>query len=118
MYRNRNSRSIRFPIPTVLTAATVAFGAFANVAAAKDFKLIPTPDQEAPPVKGAGSAAGTIVVGADRSTSGSVKTTNLAGTAGTKLTKVQYASFRVGNLYVNIHTLAYPDGALRAQLKP
>jgi len=37
---------------------------------------------------------------------------------GAKLTELQLASFRAGNLYVNVHTAANPGGEIRAQLIP
>jgi hypothetical protein len=104
-------------------------------------------DQEVPPVKGTGTGAGTITVGADKSVTGSVTTAGIAGTAahiheaasgkigpviipliksgdtytvpaGTTLTDAQFASFQAGNLYVNVHTVPNPDGAIRGQLTP
>ena len=37
---------------------------------------------------------------------------------GAKLTPEQMLSYKAGNLYVNIHTVAYPGGEIRTQLKP
>jgi hypothetical protein len=36
----------------------------------------------------------------------------------TKLTEEQYAAFKEGNLYINVHTEKYPSGEIRAQMKP
>ena len=36
---------------------------------------------------------------------------------GVKLTEAQMASFKAGNLYVNVHSAANPGGEIRGQLK-
>jgi hypothetical protein len=38
--------------------------------------------------------------------------------AGTKLTDDQYAAYKAGKLYVNIHSAAHKGGEIRAPLKP
>jgi hypothetical protein len=38
--------------------------------------------------------------------------------AGTKLTDAQYAAFKAGNLYINVHSAANKGGEIRGQLKP
>lgn len=130
-----------------LIIATSALGSYSTIAAAADIKVTLTGDQEVPSVKSAGNGTGTIIIGADKSVSGSVKTTGIAGTAahiheaapgkngpvvipltkngdtyavpaGAKLSDAQFASFKAGNLYVNAHTAANPGGEIRGQLKP
>jgi hypothetical protein len=40
-----------------------------------------------------------------------------AAPAGAKLTDEQYAAFKAGNTYVNVHSDAHKGGEIRAQLK-
>src|ERR1700730_10606986 len=115
---------------------------------ATDLKLNLTGAEETPPVTTSASGTGTITVAADKSVSGTIKTAGMDGTVahihvgapgqngppiitlnkgadgtcsvppGSKLTDDQYASFKAGNLYVNVHTAEHKPGEIRAQLKP
>ena len=104
--------------------------------------------EENPPVTTSASGEGTITVGADKSISGSVTTTGIAGLAahihtgargkngpvsiplvktadnvwsvkpGTTLTDAQYASYKAGDFYVNVHSAANKGGEIRGQIQP
>jgi hypothetical protein len=147
MYTDKTSRQAWVPLAAALIFAFSAAVSHSSTAGAADIKVALTGDQEVPPTKSTGTGTGTIAVGTDKSVSGSVTTTGIAGTAalihdaatgvngpviipltksgdtytvpaGAKLTDAQYASFKAGNLYVNAHTAANPGGEIRAQLKP
>ena len=105
-------------------------------------------NQEVPPVSTAATGSGTIRVLMDRSVSGSVMTSGVAGTvahihlgapgqngpviiplnrtadntwsvpASIRLNDTQYEAFRLGNLYVNVHSAVNPNGEIRGQLTP
>jgi hypothetical protein len=147
MYIDKLSRQAWLPLGAALIFAISAFGSYSSIATAADIKVTLAGDQEVPPVKTAGAGTGTITIGADKSVSGSITTTGIAGTAahiheaaagangpviipltktgdtyavpaGAKLTDAQFASFQAGKLYVNAHTAANPGGEIRGQLKP
>jgi len=105
-------------------------------------------NQEVPPVSTAATGSGTISVLMDRSVSGSVTTSGVAGAAAhihlaapgqngpvivplnktgdnvwsvppaIRLNDAQYEAYRLGNLYVNVHSAANPSGEIRGQIKP
>jgi hypothetical protein len=113
-----------------------------------DVKVTLTGSEETPPVTTSATGTGTISIAADKSVSGTIKTTGIDGMAahihlgapgmagppiitltknadgswsvpaGSKLTDDQYASFKAGNLYVNVHSPEHKPGEIRAQLKP
>jgi CHRD domain len=128
-----------------LAATILAFG---GSAFAVDLKVTLTGAEETPPVTTSASGKGTISIAADKSVSGTVKTKGIDGTVGhihvgapgesgppiitlskgadgvwsvppgSKLTDEQYADFKAGKLYVNIHSAEHKPGEIRAQLKP
>lgn len=127
--------------------ATMLLG-YSEMAVSADTKVTLSGSQEVPPVTTSASGSGAITVGADKSVSGSITTTGVAGTAahihegpsgkngpvivpltktsdnvwsvaaGAKLTDAQNESYKAGNLYVNVHSAANKGGEIRDQLKP
>lgn len=140
----RNVRAV-FAMLAVLGGV---FAGGAGMAAAAETVVTLSGDQEVPAVKTAASGSGSIAVNADKSVSGNVTTTGMAGimahiheappgqsgaviiplqqTAanvwsvppGAKLTDAQYKRYEAGDLYVNVHSKAYPGGEIRGQIKP
>jgi hypothetical protein len=102
---------------------------------------------EVPPVTTSASGKGTVTVNADRSVTVMITVKDMTATAahihegaagangkvivpftkkgddtfvaadGAKLTESEYASYKAGNLYVNVHSAKNPGGEIRAQLK-
>jgi hypothetical protein len=131
-------------MPVLVAALALAAGA----AQAVDVAVKLSGDAEVPPVSTAASGTGSITVAADKSVSGMVMTSGVAGSmahihmaaagknggviipltsqgeghwgvqAGAKLTDAQYEAFKAGELYVNVHSVAHPGGEIRAQIKP
>lgn len=137
-------RSSRFC--AVLAGATLALASAAALADDVKVKLVGA--EETPAVTTTATGSGTITIGADKSVSGSVKTSGVEGIAahihtgavgqagppiipltkgadgswsvpaGAKLTDEQFAAFKAGNLYVNVHSAEHKGGEIRGQLKP
>jgi len=145
---NGSQQSNRPGILGTIALAAVALTAYANTAFADEIKVTLSGAQEVPAVKTSASGGGTITVNADKSVAGSVTTTGVTATmahihmgaagkngpvihplnqsaenqwsvpAGTKLSDEQYAAYKAGELYINVHSAANKGGELRGQLKP
>ena len=110
-------------------------------------QLVLSGSNEVPPVTTPASGTGTVTINPDHSVTASITVTGMTPTAshihegaagangpvivpftktgdntfaapvGAKLTDSQYASYKAGNLYVNVHSAQHPGGEIRAQLK-
>ena len=136
--------NIRFaPMRAVLGFAII----FAS-AQAEEVKIKLTGVEETPPVVTTASGTARITIAADKTVTGKVETTGIEGIAahihlgalgqagppiitlvkdengqwtvvpGSKLTYEQFASFKAGNLYVNVHSAEHKPGEIRGQIKP
>jgi hypothetical protein len=122
--------------------------ALAGTAVAADVKVTLSGGEEVPAVTTSATGTGTITIKDDKTVTGSVTTKGVMGTAahihlapagkngppiitltkksesewtvpeGSKLTDEQYAAYKAGSLYVNVHSAANKGGEIRGQLKP
>ena len=132
---------------SMFAAAIFPMGIYGSgVALGADVKVMLTGANEVPPVTTSASGVGAISIADDGSVSGSVTTKGVQGTAahihmaaagnngpvivpftkegdtykapaGAKLNADQLKAFKSGNLYVNVHSAANPNGEIRGQLK-
>ena len=145
---NASRQSNRPGIFGTIAIAVVSLAAYSGMALGDEVKVTLSGAQEVPAVKTSASGGGTIMINADKSVSGSVTTSGVAGTmahihlaatgkngpviipltksgdstwsvpAGAKLTDDQYKAYKAGDLYVNVHSAVNKGGEVRAQLKP
>jgi hypothetical protein len=136
------AKSIR--VGSLLMAGLLTAGA----ALAADVKVTLTGAEETPPVTSSAVGHAKFKISDDKSVSGSIKTKGIEGTvahihvgapgkagppvitltksengswmvpAGSKLTDEQFANFKAGELYVNVHSDEHKAGEIRGQLKP
>jgi hypothetical protein len=130
----------------VCSSALAVIAACASMAAMSE-TLALTGSNEVPPVTTTATGTAMVTIGADRSVKATVTAKDMTatashihmGAAGTngpvivpfaktgdnafgsapdaKLTEEQYAAYKAGNLYVNIHSAKNAGGEIRAQLK-
>ena len=130
----------------IALAGTTAMGLVASVAMAQAQDISLTGANEVPPVTTSASGTGTVTINADHSVTAKIMAKGMTATAshihegamgangpvivpfvktgdntfeappGAKLTDAQYASYKAGKLYVNVHSAANPGGEIRAQL--
>lgn len=132
----------------IIAAAAISLAACSGMPYGNQVRVTLSGDQEVPAVRTSASGGGTITINTDRSVSGSVTTTGVAGTAahihhaaagkngpvivpltksgdgswsvaaGAKLTDAQYEAYKAGDLYINVHSAENKGGEIRGQLKP
>ena len=140
--------SSKRPLLAVLSAVTLLFAGYAGSALSEEIRVTLKGDNEIPPVTTAASGIGILVIGADKSVSGSVTISGMTATAAhihdaaagkngpiiilltmtsdsvwtvpasAKFTDAQYGSYKAGNLYFNMHSAVYRGGEIRGQIKP
>jgi hypothetical protein len=133
---------------TAILFATGCSQMSSRMGSASDSTPTLTGAEEVPPVNTQASGVSRIAVIGDKTIIGTVEVSNLNATAAhihqaprgqngpviiplvktgenvwsvpgnTVLTSAQFDAYRSGNLYVNVHSAANPNGEIRAQLKP
>lgn len=144
----KSRQSIRSEVRTTVAAAVIALATYSGMAFADDIKVTLDGAQEVPAVVTTAAGSGTISINADKSVSGNLTTTGVAGTMAhihqaapgkngpvivpltksgdstwsvpkdARLSDEQYAAYKAGELYINVHSDANKGGEIRGQLKP
>ena len=145
---NMNLQGIKRFVWAGAGAAAIVLAGCAGMSSTKGVQVTLSGANEVPPVATSASGSGTIMVGDDKSVSGSVTTTGVAGVAahihtgasgangpvtigltktadnvwslpaGTKFTDEQYNTYKARGMYINVHSAANKGGEIRGQLMP
>jgi hypothetical protein len=129
-------------------AAVIVIAGCASMGGGGALSVPLTGSQEVPPHDVAGSGTGTISVAADKSVTAKITTQGVNGIAahiheaaagangpvivpmektgdnewstkaGARLTDSQYAAYKAGRLYFNVHTPQHKAGEIRGQIRP
>jgi len=140
-----SKQSLSFMILLAITAAVTINVASVK---AEEITIKLTGAEETPPVATSASGTAHITILKDKAVTGKVETTGIEGIAAhihlgapgqagppiitltkaasgewtvpadSKLTDEQFASFKAGNLYINVHSAEHKPGEIRGQLKP
>jgi hypothetical protein len=132
----------------LMTLMAIGASVWSLSASAADVAVALSGAEEVPAVNTTARGQGALKVADDGAVSGNVTTSGVTGTAahihsaaagkngpvivplqkgadgawsvpsGAKLTPDQVKMFKAGELYVNVHSTAHPDGEIRGQLKP
>jgi hypothetical protein len=146
-FQMHNLRQTNKRITAVVVSSAFALVAACSSIAAFAETLTLAGSSEVPPATTSATGTAMVTIGADRSVKANVTASGMTatashihmGAAGTngpvivpfaktgdnafaaaadaKLTEEQYAAYKAGNLYVNVHSAANPGGEIRAQLK-
>ena len=145
---NRRMTSSGATARRLTTLAAIGASLWTLSVAAADVAVALSGAEEVPAVTTSARGQGALKVADDGAVSGAVTTSGVTGTAahihsaaagkngpvivplqksgdgawsvpsGAKLTPDQLKMFKAGELYVNVHSAAHPDGEIRGQLKP
>ncbi len=144
MLRRRTLIAMAMAGAVTVLASCTSMGPMSRMMYGQDVTL--SGANEVPPVTTPATGTGTVTINPDRSVSVKVSVTGMTATAahihegaagangpvivpftktadntfvaaeGAKITESQYASYKAGNLYVNVHSAKNPGGEVRAQL--